>query len=753
LNPAAERRQGAGAMNQRIVRIALGLGILAVFLGHAGKFYAIGIVTRLDHVMYDTRLRLTAPGTVDDRIVILDIDERSLATPGLGRWPWSRDVTAALVRKLFDKYGVALVAFDVVNGEPDRSSGLPVLERLAAGELSDAREFQDALERLRPRLDNDGLFAQTLKARPVVLGFYFTNPEQETSGVLPAPVLDASIFRGRNIEFARYRGYGANLAQFQTAALGAGHFTPLIDEDGIIRRVPLLAEYKGEFYEPLSLAVFRALAGVPRVGAGFAPESRFLSRDYGGLEWLEVGSRRIPIDANAAALIPFRGKRGSFPYVSFADLYHDKVPVEQLKGRVVLVGASAPGLVDLRATPVGTAYPGVEIHANLIAGMLDGSIKQRPAYVIGAEVLLLAAFGTALALALPLLSPLRATLAVLGALALAVALNLAVWTHADTALPLASGVLMIIALFALNMSYGYFVETRSKRQFTELFGQYVPPELVDEMARDPAKYNMEGKNEVLTVLFTDVRGFTSIAEGLDPRALAAFLNEFLTAMSLVIRTHRGTLDKYMGDAIMAFWGAPVADPEHARHALEAALAMHAELARLNPTFRARGWPEIRIGVGLNTGPMSVGDMGSKLRKAYTVMGDAVNLASRLEGLTKAYGAGIIVGQATRDAVPGFVFRELDRVRVKGKDAPVAIFEPVGPEKALAKERLEELKLWGQALKAYRARNWDQAELILFNLHRLYPGAPLYSLYAERAARYRRESPGAGWDGVTAFETK
>jgi adenylate cyclase len=347
----------------------------------------------------------------------------------------------------------------------------------------------------------------------------------------------------------------------------------------------------------------------------------------------------------------------------------------------------------------------------------------------------------------------RATLAVLGALALAVALNLAVWTHADTALPLASGVLMIIALFALNMSYGYFVETRSKRQFTELFGQYVPPELVDEMARDPAKYNMEGKNEVLTVLFTDVRGFTSIAEGLDPRALAAFLNEFLTAMSLVIRTHRGTLDKYMGDAIMAFWGAPVADPEHARHALEAALAMHAELARLNPTFRARGWPEIRIGVGLNTGPMSVGDMGSKLRKAYTVMGDAVNLASRLEGLTKAYGAGIIVGQATRDAVPGFVFRELDRVRVKGKDAPVAIFEPVGPEKALAKERLEELKLWGQALKAYRARNWDQAELILFNLHRLYPGAPLYSLYAERAARYRRESPGAGWDGVTAFETK
>jgi adenylate cyclase len=740
-------------VRQHLGRILLGLAVLAVFLGHAAKFYELGIVTRLDHVLYDTRLRLTAPGGVDDRIVILDIDERSLATPELGRWPWGRDVMAALLAKLFDKYGAALVAFDVVNGEPDRSSGLPVLERLAAGELKDAREFHDALERLRPRLDHDGLFAAAMKGRPVVLGFYFTNPESEASGALPAPVLDASLFRGRPIAFARYQGYGANLPQFQGAALGAGHFTPLVDEDGVIRRVPMLAEYKGKYYEPLSLAVFRALAGAAKVEAGFAPEGRFLSRGYAGLEWLEVGPRRIPVDANAAALVPYRGKVRSFPYVSAADVHLGKVPVERLKGRVVLVGASAPGLVDLRATPVGTAYPGVEIHANLIAGMLDGAIKQRPAYVIGAEVLLLLAFGMTLAAALPLLSPLRATLAFVAALALMAALNVAVWTHADTALPLAAGVLMIIALFAVNMSYGYFVETRSKRQFAELFGQYVPPELVDEMARDPAKYSMEGKNEVLTVLFTDIRGFTSIAEGLDPKALAAFLNEFLTAMSLVIRTHRGTLDKYMGDAIMAFWGAPVADPQHARHALAAAVAMQAELARLNPAFRARGWPEIRIGIGLNTGPMSVGDMGSKLRKAYTVMGDAVNLASRLEGLTKAYGAGIIVGQATREAAPGIVFRELDRVRVKGKDAPVAIYEPIGAENEVGRERVEELKLWAQALKAYRARNWEQAELILFNLQRLYPGAPLYSLYAERVARYRQASPGPEWDGVTAFETK
>jgi adenylate cyclase len=739
-------------VRQHVVRIALGLVVVALFVGYAAQFYRVDFVTRFDHLLYDTRLRLTAPGGSDERIVILDIDERSLATPGLGRWPWGRDVQAGLVRKLFEKYGVALVAFDVVNGERDRSSGLPVLERLAAGELKDVREFQEALERVRPRLDHDGEFAAAIKGRPVVLGFYFTNPETEANGTLPAPVLDDSVFRGRGVQFARYTGFGANLPEFQAAALAAGHFTPLVDEDGIVRRVPMLAEFKGQYYEPLSLAVFRALTGAAKVEAGFAPE-RFLSRGYAGLEWLEVGTRRIPVDENAAALVPYRGGARSFPYVSLADVHLDRVPVERLKGRIALVGASAPGLVDLRATPVGRIFPGVEIHANLIAGMLDGTIKQRPPYVIGAEVILLLLFGVALAVLLPLLTPLRATLVFVLGLALLTGLNVAVWSEADIALPLAAGLLMIIALFVLNMSYGYFVETRSKRQFTELFGQYVPPELVDEMARDPAKYSMEGKNEVLTVLFADIRGFTSIAEGLDPKALAALLNEFLTAMSLVIRNHRGTLDKYMGDAIMAFWGAPVADPQHAGHALAAALAMQAELARLNPAFRARGWKEIKIGVGLNTGPMNVGDMGSRLRKAYTVMGDAVNLASRVEGLTKEYGAPIIVGQATREAVAGIVFRELDRVRVKGKDAPVAIFEPIGPENEVGRERVEELKLWGQALKLYRARSWDQAELILFNLQRLYPGTPLYSLYADRVARYRHESPGPGWDGVTAFETK
>jgi len=740
-------------VKQHLVRVVLGIVVLAVFLGHAARIYPIGLVTRLDHIIYDARLRLTMPGGVDERIVILDIDEKSLATPELGRWPWGRDKVAKLVDKLFDKYGIVALGFDVVNAEPDTTSGLPVLERLAAADLKDNAAFQTAIADLRSELDHDALFAKAIKGRPVVLGYYFTSfQDARQTGVIPPPVLPAGTFAGRPVPFTDWTGFGGNLPEFQAAAAAAGHFTPIVDEDGIVRRVPMLAEHDKAFYEPLSLALVRMLVGFPEVEPGYPPD-RFMSRSYSGLEWISAGKVRVPVDENAAALIPYRGYERSFPYISLADVYLDRVDENRLRGRIALVGTSAPGLVDLRATPVGSAYPGVEIHANLIAGMLDGTIKARPAYVLGAEVTLLTIGGLLLAFLLPFLSPLRATLTTVAALAVYGGLNLAVWQTAHLELPLASSLLVVLAMFALNMSYGYFVESRSKRQFTELFGQYVPPELVDQMARDPGRYTMEGKSEVLSVLFSDIRGFTSIAEGLDPRDLSQLMNEYLTAMSNVIGEHRGTLDKYIGDAIMAFWGAPVAEPEHAASAVAAAMAMQAALGPLNATFRARGWPELTIGVGINTGPMRVGDMGSKLRKAYTVLGDAVNLASRLEGLTKRYGTGIIVGEQTRKAVSGIVFRELDRVRVKGKDEPVAIFEPIGVEGAIAKSRQEELRLWQQALKAYRAQDWDQADVALFNLRRLYPNETLYAFYAERIAQHRARPPEPSWDGVTSFEEK
>ena len=356
-------------------------------------------------------------------------------------------------------------------------------------------------------------------------------------------------------------------------------------------------------------------------------------------------------------------------------------------------------------------------------------------------------------LVLPLLNPLKATVVTAVVLAAVVVTNVAVWEYGNLVLPLASGVLMMGLLFALNMSYGFFVESRSRRQITGLFGQYVPPELVDEMSQNPDSFSMEGESREMSVLFSDVRGFTTISEGLDPKELTRLMNEFLTPLTQVIYRHRGTIDKYMGDCIMAFWGAPMSDAQHSRNAVLAGLEMQATMQALQPQFRARGWPELNIGVGVNSGRMSVGNMGSDIRVAYTVMGDAVNLASRLEGLTKQYGVDMIVGESTRKACGDLAFRELDRVRAKGKSEPVAIFEPLGPAAALDEARHAELALWHQALKLYRAQQWDMAELQLINLQRMHPTVPLYTAFVGRIAYFRKNPPGAAWDGTWTFDTK
>jgi len=740
-------------VKKHLVRIALGLAAILVFLGHAAKYYEIPFVSKLEAIVYDTRLRLTMPGTVDPRIVIVDIDERSLGIEG--RWPWRRDRLGLLLDRLFEQYKVRLVGFDVVFAERDESSGLKLLRELSMNELKRAPGFRETLEELAPRLEFDRIFADKMRGRPVVLGYYFNQEPEDIAirvGQLPEPVLPKGVFQGRSIQPTRWTGYGANLPELQGAAASAGHFNPLPDKDGITRRVPMLAEWGGAYYEPLSLAVLRLYTDSPPVLAGFTDAPRW-AREYPGLEWLEVGKHRIPVDAEVAALVPYRGPERSFKYVSAADVLDGKAARADLENKIVLVGATAPGLLDLRAAPVGHVYPGVEIHANLISGMLDGRIKQMPPYVLGAEFTLLALAGLVMALVLPLLNPLRATLVTVAVLAGVVATNVLVWQVGNLVLPLASGVLLVALLFGLNMSYGFFVESRAKRQITGLFGQYVPPELVDEMSAHPEHFSMEGESREMSVLFSDVRGFTTISEGLDPKQLSRLMNEFLTPLTQVIYRRRGTIDKYMGDCIMAFWGAPLHDLEHPRNAVLAGLEMLATMDALQPQFRSRGWPALHIGVGVNSGRMSVGNMGSDIRVAYTVMGDAVNLASRLEGLTKIYGVGMIVGEAARAACKDLAFRELDRVKAKGKTEPVAIYEPLGPAAVLAKAASDELSLWHQALRLYRAQQWDMAELQLINLQRLHPGRALYAEFIERVAMFRKQPPGPGWDGTWTFETK
>lgn len=743
-------------MKKHALLIGLGLLAMLLFLGDAAGFYRLGFVQFFDAKLYDYRMLLSLPHSSDDRIVILDIDEKSLKQEG--RWPWGRDKLAALMDDLFDHYGVVTVGFDVVFAEPDTSSGLQVLQALGRKQFKDVAQFQSVLNQIRPALEYDTLFAAKLKQRNVVLGYYFSNSETglpaSKSGALPLPVFEAGTFRGRAINFVQWDSYGANLPELQAAAASAGHFNPLVDFDGIVRRIPMLVQHDGAYYESLSLAMVRSVLGWPRLTPGFADSK---SKDYGGLEWLtleaEQGSLTIPVDDQVSTLVPYRGRRGTFKYISVTDVLRHQIPLAELRDKIVLVGTSAPGLMDMRSTPVGEVYPGVEVHANMISGILSQKLKQSPPYMVGANVVLLLLAGIALSLILPLLTPVRGMLLTLGAFTADVALNRILWDYADLAMPLAGGLLLILVLFGLNMTFGYFVESRAKKQITGLFGQYVPSELVDEMAKHPESVSMEGDSREMSILFSDVRGFTTISEGLEPKELSELMNEFLTPLSRIIYEQRGTIDKYMGDAIMAFWGAPLPDAEHAQHAILAGLQMQRTLAELQPHFKARGWPEIRVGIGINTGRVSVGNMGSEVRVAYTVMGDAVNLASRLEGITKEYGAQIMVGETTKQAAPQFVYREVDKVRVKGKVEPVAIFEPLGLVGEVEPALLDEIKLFHQALRSYRKQEWDKAELELLSLHNMAPASKLYQVYAERVAYYRANPPGAEWDGVFIFKTK
>lgn len=725
----------------------VGVALVALFTGHAAGWLQLPLLPRLEAWLYDVRVRVIAPGTVDPRIVIVDIDEKSLREKdqgGEGRWPWRRDRLAQLVTELFDTYGASLVALDIILSERDTSSGLEVLEQLAREDLKDQPGFAQALARLRPALSSDQQLAQALGKGPVVLGYAFHNDRPAGHTRLPSG-LSAQDWGLTALPAQSYPGYTGLLPALQAQAAGAGHLNPLRDADGVTRRVPLLVEHGGRYYPALSLAVLQAVAAEPMLDAFTA---RYGQSDL-RVEYLRAGPIAVPVDGALNALVPFRATARSFHYVSAVDVLQRRVDVDALKGRIVLVGTSAAGLADLVATPVGSSFPGVEVHANLITGMLDGRIAHSPAYALGAQVAMVLGLGLMMLWAGDRLRP-AATVAVFALAGLAaLGLNLALLTQWQLMLPLAAPLACLASLFVFQMSFGFLVESRGKRQIAALFAHYVPPELVDRMAQDPAAFTMAPQERELTVLFADVRDFTSISERLSPQELAELINAYLTTMSEVIRQqHQGTLDKYIGDAIMAFWGAPVDTPHHARDAVRAACDMQRALEGLNATCRTRGWPTLRVGIGVNTGHMRVGDMGSQLRRAYTVMGDAVNLGSRLEGLTKVYGVDVLVGEATRERLDGWTCREIDRVRVKGKEQPVAIFEPLGPTQAISPDQLAELAHWDAVLAAYRARRWDEALELLAPLARQHPQRTLYTVYAQRLHALRETPPPPEWDGAT-----
>ncbi|WP_027469675.1 CHASE2 domain-containing protein [Deefgea rivuli] len=716
----------------------LSLLCIALLLLHSLGWVAIPALKTLDTLSYDWRMRLIAPKLPDPRIVIVDIDEASLAA--LGRWPWPRNRVASLVDTLFDHYHVRALGFDLVFAEPDTSSGLPVLNALASSELKNNPAFLQTLQRLQPQLDYDAQLAKSLENRRIVTGFYF-GEHGVSSGVLP-PALAATDWSALAHRFHGGSHFGANLPQLSHVA--GGHFVPVSDGDGISRRIPLVVNIQGAVYPALALALAQIAQDVP-------PPMPIVVDDgaAGIIEGIRLGDRMLATDEAARALVPFRGGAQTYTYLSAADVLSQKIPPAQLQDKIVLLGTSAPGLNDLRTTPMGEGFPGVEVHANLLSGLLDGTLLHRPDYLRAAELLQLLAISGLLLLLLKRNAPLRATLATVLILALVVGINAYLWREQGLNMALSSSVLLILLLYFIHMICAYFQQTRDKQQLTELFGQYVVPELVDKMSASPASYSMQGQSRELSVLFTDVRGFTSISEGMDAAELAAFMNEFLTAISTVIRQgagadyQAGTIDKYIGDCVMAFWGAPVDDAQHARHAVTAALEIQAMLARLNPELQQRGWPAIAVGIGINTGVANVGDMGSKYRMSYTALGDTVNLAARIESLTKIYGVGVLVGEATKNAAPEFHYMEIDRVRVLGKQTAVTLYKPI------LESELPQAELMGKFLAMYRSLDFANAELALNTLD----NKILVQLYQERISQHRQSPPPADWDGVYGFDRK
>ncbi|HEX4870605.1 MAG TPA: adenylate/guanylate cyclase domain-containing protein [Moraxellaceae bacterium] len=730
-----------------LVATVLALHVLSLDEGsRLGRRLAQPLV-RLDELIYDWRFQWLTPARPESPVpvVVVDIDEQSLKQEG--RWPWSRARVARLVTAL-EQQGVRLVGFDVVFSEPESNPADAVLD---GGRLSEAARAELAAQ--RDAWDNDARLAEVVPAR-VVLG-YFLHADGVRSGQLPTPLLDLPPAEAEGWRILSLPDYTGNLPVLMARARSAGFVSTLPDRDGVIRRSPLVLMNDNKVYTALSLELARLYLDAPFI------EVRPV-RCRGGMTCVEsvrIGNRVLPTDEHGMALVPYRGGRGSFTYVSAASVLRGQVPAGVFKGAIALVGTSALGLADLRLTPLQTQYPGVEVHANLLEAMLQSGPGQdyfyfRPDWEPGATFFLLILSGLLLALALPRLEPGSMLVGVVAWFAVLLLGNFALWKFARFDLPLAALLLMGFLIASFNIFAGFLRATRQRREIKAMFGQYVPPAHVEQMLASPDAVSLEGESREMTVLFSDVRNFTTLSEGLSAQELKQLLNRYFTPITQIIFDHQGTIDKYVGDMVMAFWNAPLADADHARHAIAAALAMQQKVESLKAEFAASGLPEINIGVGINTGLMNVGDMGSEFRRAYTVLGDAVNLASRLEGITKFYGVKVLVGEATMAQAPDYLYRCVDRLIVKGKHEPITVYEPVCLLAEASESRRARVEKYNDAVACYFARQWDEAEAALRELAAQDPGRRLYRVFLERIDELRRHPDrSAHWTGVYEHTAK
>lgn len=743
------------ALTGRGVQVALLLALLlaATWLSGTDRPW----LQRLQYQTFDTFNRL-APRPAMDSVVVVDIDEDSLAA--LGQWPWPRDVVGRLVEKLGDM-GAAAVAFDMVFAESDRTAPAKLAKR-----LPDDPDMRAAKTALAEMPDNDTLFARSIeKTGRVVTGIVWS--DRGHAGKVPV-VSRGLVMSGparkmleENAEQAEH--FVTNLPVLEKAAAGNGSFSVSTDLDGIVRRVPLFVQFKPQgaqdqsvFYPALSLEALRvALGGRDSIQITPTRSQNLLDLFKPALQ-AKIGPLRIPLNADGQIWI-YYAPANKTAYVPAWRVLAGQVDPERVKGRIVLVGTSAEGLKDIRSSPLDLFVPGVEMHVNIIEQALQGKFIARPALAKGIEAVFIFITG----LLVILLAPFVNVFVLFGAVAALVAGAFAMSWHAYTG----PGILIdpvypslaVGVMFVLSALFSYLKAEYERREIRGAFGLYISPDFMTELTKNPEKLKLGGEIKPLTVMFTDIRNFTTIAEGMTPQVLINTMNEFLTPMSDEVMKARGTIDKYMGDAMMAFWNAPLDVEDHEKQALRAALAMRGALEPVNRALKEQAESDGRIfhplncGIGINTGPCAVGNMGSKQRFAYSVLGDTVNLASRLEGQTKAYGVNILAGEATAKAAPDFALLETDLIRVKGKTEPVRIYTVLGDETLAASD---DFKSWrarhDEFLSAYRAADFEAALQALTRARAADTADALgdgYMVFELRIRDFMKTPPPAGWDGV------
>lgn len=713
------------------------LTLCTVWLSQSGLSNIEILIKRIEYVAYDLRMKYTLPNipAVDDRIVIVAIDEKSLNKQG--RWPWSRQTMAELTQKIFE-YNAVVIGYDFLFAEPQLNSARQVLNEINKNNMA-SDVVIDEITRLSRELDYDKTFSIALRQGDTVLGYAFHNDINVYSGTLPQPLKKNTLAS----VITAMPSYTANIDVLQSAALSGGFLTTVPDDDGVLRRTPMLIKYNNHIYPSLSLEMMRLFQLIDEVDIRYA--------DIAGqktIESIQLGAVNIPTDAVGQVLIPFRGRSPAFKYISATDLLEGNAKLSDFENKMVLIGATALALSDLKATPVQNVYPGVEVHASVLSAMFDKRFPVEPSWAVGANVSILLGIGLIVSLFFPWLGPMwQGALSILMIIGITL-INTWLWNKYGIALNLAMPIILLIVLSGLNMLLGFLSASNQRGQLKDMFSQYVPPALVSQMISHPEEITMEGVSRELTVLFADIRGFTSLSEKLSPNKLKYLLNSFFTPMTKVIFETNGTIDKYVGDMIMAFWGAPLPNNKHAVHAVDASLKMLVEVEKLKPIFAEQGLPEVNIGIGLNTGIMNVGDMGSHYRRAYTVLGDAVNLGARIEGLTKFYGVNLVIGEQTYAQVSDFYCcRKLDRVRVKGKQQGITVYQPLCRIEEAGKTLINIVERHHNALELFWDQQWDKANKLFQQLEEADSDTKIYGLYLRRIKKLKSANLSRTWDGV------